>query len=134
MVLLNHLRYVVENDCTGETAAFESYDWLEAREQAVAFALDQRSKSDAEKDFQGIKLSLEYSEQGRKGMKFRHEILTGERMHSADIVLALHRESEILTRCGKEFEITQGLMDNKTFLAVNHRYATLYYFTARLDD
>ena len=63
----------------------------------------------------------------------RHEVLIGVRMHSAEILSSLHRESEILTDCGKEFEIMQGNFDGQIIRAFNHRYVTLYYFTHTQD-
>lgn len=124
------LRYVVENRKTAESAAFSCDDWLAAREQAVTLAVEQKATSEADNDYQGIRLCLEYSDGSDAAEVRQHEILTGERMSSEDILTALHGEAEILTRCGKEFDVMNGQMEDKTFRAVNHRYATLYYFTA----
>ncbi len=122
-------RYVVENQRTGETTAFDGGDWLEEREQAIELAVKQKSDSPAEEDFRGIKFYLEYSQDASGVVALRHEILTGERMPSLMILTALHREQEILTHCGKEFEIMKGEIDGETYLAVSQCYATLYYFT-----
>ncbi|MEY4176825.1 MAG: hypothetical protein RLY70_399 [Planctomycetota bacterium] len=55
-----------------------------------------------------------------------HPILTGERMSTADSPAALHQEWEILTRLGLEFAEMRGEFENTIYLAVNHRYVTLY--------
>ena len=55
-----------------------------------------------------------------------HPILTGERMSTADILAALRQEWEILTRLGLEFAEMRGEFENTIYLAVNHRYVTLY--------
>ncbi len=122
------LRYVVENNQSGERAVFECESWLESREQAVLYAQKLKSESSVADDYKGIKLCLEFAEQPN-GDTIQHEILTGQRMHTVDILTALHREAELLTQCDKEFEVVESQMDDDQYRAVTHRHATLYYFT-----
>lgn len=57
-------------------------------------------------------------------------ILTGERMSSEEILEALHGEAEVLGRLGIEFAGISCQFGDRVLGAVNHRYVTLYYFTA----
>lgn len=121
--------YRVVNTRTGESARFVGDAWLESRERAVEFA--GKLKAAADGDYRGITLLLEYPlSDGDHAELASHPILTGERMSSAEILKALHEEWEILDQFGFEFAEMRGEFENKTYVAVNHRYVTLYYFTA----
>lgn len=124
------LSYIVENTNTGETTNFPCRDWLAARENAVGLAVELKRTSEEKDGYRGIRLVLEYSPGTKEAAVSLHEILTGEKMPSEEILKALHTEAEILEQCGKEFEVMVGQMEGQTYHAVNHRYVTLYYFTA----
>lgn len=121
--------YRVASSRTGEAARFAGGDWLESRERAVEFA--GKLKAAADGDYGGIVLSLEYpATEGDRVELATHPILNGERMSSAEILKALHGEWEILDRLGFEFAEMRCEFENSSYVAVNHRYVTLYYFTA----
>lgn len=140
----NGLRYRVACARTNTEVCFAEVDWLASREQAVAFALKLRATAGG--DFRGISLTLDYpSPEGELTGKppfcettsrdqtlqlLSQAILTGERMPSEQILASLHMEAEILTRLGFEFTAIECHSGDATFMAVNHRYVTLYYFTA----
>lgn len=123
------LSYIVKNTNTGETTSFPCGDWLAAREKAVALAVEHKAAAEGDDSYRGIRLVLEYSPGTKEAAVSLHEILTGKKMPSEDILTTLHGEAEILTRCGKDFDEMCGQMEDRTYRAVNHRYATLYYFT-----
>lgn len=122
-------RYVVELDGKRISQSFdcEHSNWLTARLNSIQFA-EQLKKIGS--SFFGIKVYVEYSPDSLLPKTERHYLLSGERMHTEQVLSALHEEYNILQSANKDFEVMKCEFENKEYHAVDQKYNSLYYFTA----
>ncbi len=104
--------------------------FLRAREKAIRQIINFNKEHGV---YEGVILNLVlamyfFSEEREPG---KYTILTGERMHTPDILSTLDHEAAILKhQCGFYFPVMQSDYEGETYEAVNQFYSSLYYFTA----
>lgn len=119
-----HITYTAENEKTGESIEFRHEYSGGARKNAIEQIRRWKKK---QLSFYGLRLLLNcYSDDM---LIYEHEILTGYRMHSAEILMALHDEWVTLKAYGKSMLTSKTEMNKILFEHVQDDFITLYYFT-----
>lgn len=104
------------------------HNCLGARKEALELV---KSLKQIAHSFDGIKLSIEYAKTSNPDLTESHSILTGDKMHSEDILVALDNEAEVLSAAMQKFsEMITTNVDGKNYRSVDIGFTLLYYFTA----
>lgn len=126
-----------DKDLHAKTYHYFDHHFLSARDKAIRQVKAYKAKH---KKYADVKLQLYFMEYNDPDpAEYRTiDILTGNRMHSDEILGALDTEAKILqNNCGENFPVMQtaspeveGVSDAKEYIAVNQSFVSLYYFTA----
>lgn len=126
--LVNILGYRVQLEAQRIDNFFSSgRNCLRARKEALELV---KSLKETAQSFDGIKLSVEYSKTNNPDLTESHSILTGDRMHTEEILKALNQETEVLSSAMQEYSIMTTNMGDYKYNAVDQGFTFLYYFTA----